>query len=320
MRLPGPIDLWIALRFGAFSASRLPEDADLLVGWSGASLEAIEPAKRLGMKVVIERGSLHIDAQTEILRNEYDRWNLDWRATDPRLIERERAEYEAADRIAVGSRASAHSFVERGIPPERLIVNPYGALPSPARPAPKRREDNRPIRILFVGQVGLRKGVPVLLQAFAKIRGCAELHLIGPMEPGFEAVLRRLPREGVVFRGPMPGRALTAEYAGADLFCLPSLEEGFGMVILEAMAAGCPVVASTATGLADICARDPEAGLPVPPGDPEKLAAAFAELIEDADRRRRMAERGLTAVSAGFSWADYGARAVEAYQGLLRRT
>ncbi len=317
--LPGNPDLWIARQFGRFAASRLPEDADILVGWSGATLEAIAPARNRGMKVVLERGSLHIETQTEVLREEYARWGLPWRGTDPRLIARECAEYEAADSIAVGSRASARSFMARGIPESRLIVNPYGVALPPHRAATDRaRPREGRIRILFVGQVGLRKGVPNLLQAFARLRDRADLHLIGPLEPGFDRVLRRLPLESVTLRGPLPGNKLGDEYERADIFCLPSLEEGFGMVVLEAMAAGCPVVASSATGLADLCASEADAGLLVPAGNADALSQALERLMDDSGHRSRLSEGGRRAVAGGFSWSDYGTRAIAAYSELLR--
>jgi glycosyltransferase involved in cell wall biosynthesis len=138
------------------------------------------------------------------------------------------------------------------------------------------------------------------------------------VEPGFEAVLGRLDLERVVMRGPLPGSALPAEYGEAAIFCLPSLEEGFGLVILQAMACGLPVVTTTETGGSDagIDGRDL---MLVPPADAASLAAALLCLAEDGSRREEMGAHARAAVSAGFGWADYGRRAVELYTRLKAR-
>lgn len=315
LRLPGRPDTRIARGFARFAARNLPP-CDLLVGWSGASLEAMAEAKRRGIKVVLERGSTHMDHQSEVLAEAHARWGLDWAATDPELVAREREEYAAADRIALGSRHAAETFLARGFAPEKLLVNPYGVDLARFGTAEREERRDRVPRLLFVGLVGVRKGVPELLRAFAALKRPAELHLVGPVEPGFAPVLARLSCDGVVVRGPLPGAALPAEYAAADLFVLPSVEEGFGMVILQAMAAGLPVVASTATGLPDADPRG-EAGWLVPPADAPALGQALEAALDDGDRRRAMGRAARRLVAAGWSWDDYGSRAALAYRGLI---
>jgi len=305
-------DFMIARAFGRFSARHLP-DADALVTWSGASVEAIAEAKRRGMKVVLERGSTHIVRQGEILRDGFGRWGLSWPETDPRLVERELAEYDAADLIATGSTFARESFLARGFAPDRIAVNPYGvdlARFHPAPPSAARREK----RVLFVGEVGVRKGVPWLLEAFARLPSDWALHLVGPLAPGFRDVLARLPRERVVARGVLSREALTEAYRAADIFCLPSIEEGFGMVILQAMASGLPVIASHATGGPD-AGGDGRELLIVPPGDSSALGDALDRLAGDPDFRRALGAAAATRVASGFTWDDYGRRAI----GILRQ-
>lgn len=309
-------DHLIARRFGVFAAASLPQGADILVGWSGASLEAAREARRRGMAVVIERGSTHIVHQNAVLTEAHARLGLRFPGIDRRLMAREIEEYALADLVVTGSSAAAATFVPHGVEAARLAVNPYGvdlarfaALTAPRRP--------RPPRILFVGQVGLRKGVPWLLEAFARLGGDAELHLVGPMEPAFRPLLTRWPGERVHLHGALRGEALVQAFAGADLFCLPSIEEGFGMVVLQAMAAGLPVVASTATGAADVPAALP---ILVASGDSTALAEGLRQALDDPSRREAMADAGRRAVAAGFTWADYGHRAMALYERLAPRS
>jgi glycosyltransferase involved in cell wall biosynthesis len=311
--LPGSPDLGVARAFGRFAARRLPE-CDLLVGWSGASLEAIRAAHARGIKVVLERGSTHIAHQTELLTEAYARFGLPFAETDPRLVERELAEYRDADLICTGSGPARASFLERGVAADKVAANPYGVDLARFTPGPPRRAPARP-RVLFVGRVGIRKGVPWLVEAFASLPPPWELHLVGPVERGFEAILGRLPAERVVLRGPLPGAALPDEFRAAEIFVLPSLEEGFGMVLLQAMAAGVACVASTATGGRDLAACGGVAL--VPPADAAALAGALATFAADGDLRRRMGALGRARVAAGFGWEDYGDRAVALYRRVL---
>ncbi len=316
IRLGPQPDLAIARAFGRFAARSLRGTrADLLVGWSSATLEAIAPAKDSGLKVVIERGSTHITHQTEILRDEYRRHGKEFTATDPGIIERELREYDLADAIAVPSEFAAQTFRDAGIAAEKLIVTPLGvdadrfapAGPKPTNPVP---------RILFVGSLGLRKGTPLLLRAFSRLKEKAELHLVGPVEGNFAADLAALPLNDVVVKGPVSGEALSKQYAGADVFCLPSLEEGFGMVALEAMACGLAVVISDAAGAADAITPGGN-GLIFSSGDENALAEALEKLIGDPEKRRAMGRAAREAVTAGYGWDDYVERAVAAYKKLL---
>lgn len=315
LSLPGSTDVFVAKAFARFSAANLPANADVLVTWSAASLEAIAAAKARGMTVVLERGSSHIAHQTEVLDHEHERFAVPWRRTDQRIIDRELAEYERADAIAVPTSHAADTFKRRGVPADKLIVNPYGVdlglfRPSPPKPAAG------PVRILFVGRVGVRKGVPWLLRAFALLDARAELHLVGPVEPGMDKVFALEPMERVVVRGPVPGAMLPAEYAAADIFCLPSLEEGLPLVVLQAMASGLPVVATPETGAGDVI-RDGIEGRLVPARDPRALATALDALAGDALLRNHIGDRARRAVESGFGWDDYGRRAVAAYETLV---
>ena len=194
-------DVPIACAFGRFAAAALPDRADILVGWSGATLEAISPAQRRGMRVVIERGSTHIGHQAEVLGAEYQRLGISGAAVDPVLIERESEEYQAADAIAVPSHFAADTFISRGIDPKKLIVNPYGA--DLTRYAERRSGSNASIiRVLLVGQVGARKGVPWLLKAFRHLGPQFRLQLVGPVEHYMHPFLRAEDPDRIQVSGP----------------------------------------------------------------------------------------------------------------------
>jgi glycosyltransferase involved in cell wall biosynthesis len=318
-RLRGRTDRAAAFHdhYGRRAARRLWPGADLLVAWSGSALPALRRARELGMATVVERGSTHIAWQTEILHAEYARFGLRPRTAPPGVVARELAEYAEADAIAVPSRFARRTFVERGVPEERLLCVPYGV--SLASFAPREGPEQDVFRLIHCGRVDLRKGCHYLLEAFHGLRlPRAELWLVGPVAPELEAFRRRYASPAIVFHGPRPQAELAGFYGRASVFCLASLEEGMAMVIPQAMACGLPVIATPNSG-AEEAVRDGVEGWIVPIRDVAALRRRIVELYEDPERRRAMGRAALARVREGFTWDAYGDRVVAAYRSLLAR-
>jgi glycosyltransferase involved in cell wall biosynthesis len=314
-RLSETAEYGIGVSFSRFAARRLPPEATVFVGWSGASLEALLAAKAAGMATVVERGSTHIAHQAEILTEAYAAEGLPGVAIDPRVIERELTEYDVADAIAVGSHAAAATFVARGISSHKLIVNPYGIDTSRFTPC-DRRDRHSTVRILFVGRVGIRKGVPSLLRSVARFGGAAELHLVGPVEPGLQLILDRFRSDGVVVHGALHGGAVVQAFCTSDIFCLPSREEGLALVLLQAMAHGLPVVATPESGIETVGGEESGISI-VPSGQDSALAGALERLILDRSLRLEFGHRAQMRVAAAFCSDHYVDRAIQAYESLL---
>jgi glycosyltransferase involved in cell wall biosynthesis len=321
-RLPS----WLRERFDAESAlldhyarraaGRLRPGADLLVAWSASALPALRRARQLGMRTVVERGSTHIAWQTDLLESEYARFGLRPRTASARIVERELAEYAEADAIAVPSRFVRRTFVERGIPEERVFCAPYGV--SLASFAPPDTPGDDVFRVIHCGAVTLRKGCQYLLEAFDGLAlPSAELWLVGGVAPEMEEFRRRYASPRIVFHGPQPQAELARRFYGrSSVFCLASLEEGLAMVIPQAMACGLPVIATPNSGAEELV-REGQEGYLVPIRDVEALQERILDLYRDPERRRAMGRAARIRVSEGFTWSDYGDRVVAAYQRLL---
>jgi glycosyltransferase involved in cell wall biosynthesis len=149
--------------------------------------------------------------------------------------------------------------------------------------------------VLFVGRMYRRKRVEVLLRAAAQLRGRIrrlEVRLVGngPCAAGLQRLARELKLEDTVsWLGDISRSSLATEYNRADVFCLPSVQEGFGIVLLEAMAAGTPIVASRAAAIPEVAPH----GVLVDPESPEALMAGILDLYESEERRRSLAAEGL---------------------------
>lgn len=204
--------------------------------------------------------------------------------------------------IAVSRAARAHaSLIYRG--PLRII--PSGIVGDDFLPGRAQPQRLGALRILFVGRFDEpRKGLAVLLHAAAALRAQrhnVEVSVVGPGNPRRFLGLARA--AGANFMGRLEQAPLAQAYRDADVFCAPSLaNESFGMVLTEAMAARCPVVASALAGYAE--AAQGAAAL-VPPGDVEALATTLWEVLTQRDRRRTLVECGARR-AADLDWRQLG--------------
>lgn len=294
-------------------ASQYVRDCDVLVGWAAFSMRSLRVARAAGVRTILERGSTHVETQWALLAEEHQRWHCEALPMERRMLARQLQEYEEADYICVPSGFALRSFLDHGIPLERLLHVPYGVGIGQFSPGPA---PGRPFRILTVG-AGLRKGTPYLLEAVAKLHSRdVELWVAGALPSDILPVLRRSQTQ---FRhlGALSHADLAAVYHAASVFALPSIEEGLSLAVLEAMASGLPVIVTPNTGAGDII-TDGQEGIFVPPRNSESLHRALLELYEDDARRRSMGEAGARTVQA-WTWDAYGDRAVSAYARLLGR-
>jgi len=239
------------------------------------------------------------------------------------VIARERRVYDGATAIFTFSEFVRQSFVNQvGVPADKVVagyVGPNLDLTS-IRPRAARRPDAPPT-ILFVGKEFERKGGDVLLAAFRRVRthlADARLTIIGPPDltvddPGVTSLgfLRKDDPESL--------RVLTDAYANADVFCLPTRYEPFGIVILEAMFHGLPCIATHDWSIPEMI-RDGETGYTVPVGDEVTLADRLTSLLSDPTRARAMGDAGLAHARERFTWPNVAERITREMQRRLSVT
>jgi glycosyltransferase involved in cell wall biosynthesis len=174
-----------------------------------------------------------------------------------------------------------------GIAPEKIVVIPNAIDPAdwPAQ-SPIPAADPRPYPVVFLGRLDPVKDVPTLVAAAAKIGPAVHLHIYGN-GPDRARIADSIASDNVTVHGAVNRPQTALESAG--ILALPSLAEGFGLVLIEAMAAGVPVVATDVPGIRDVV-RDGVTGLLVPPGNADALAAAIRRVVGDAGLRKRLIE------------------------------
>jgi glycosyltransferase involved in cell wall biosynthesis len=279
---------------------------DALIGISGSSLRSGALVQRAGGVFICDRGSTHQRYQERIIADEYARWGVDIRSSDPRDTRREEAIYNQADAITVPSTMAAQSFVEMGVPASKVHVIPYGVRLESFQPTAEPARDS--FDVLFAGSVGLRKGVPYLLEAFARLRHPRKrLRIVGSIQKDLRSVLPKLPMSNVDLLGSLPQPELAALMSRCHVLVLPSIEEGLALVQAQAMACGCPVICSTNTGGEDLFFDGVE-GFIVPIRDPVALADRMQQLADDPELQRRMRQAAIQRVASIGGWNEYGNR------------
>jgi phosphatidyl-myo-inositol alpha-mannosyltransferase len=225
--------------------------------------------------------------------------------------------------VAVSDAAAGYHAGALGVAPDRFRVVPNGVdVPRFAEAAPFEDllADERPT-LLFVGRLERRKGLEPLVRAFTLLKTeRPELRLLvvgdGPERERCQALLPPRLSSDVVFLGRVAQEDLPRYYASCDLYVSPALGgESFGIVLLEAMAAGAPIVASDLPGYRSVAHDGVDSSL-VPPGDPAALAAAIGVLLDHPSRGRAMAEEGRRTVG-DFDWPVVAGRLRELYQEVV---
>jgi glycosyltransferase involved in cell wall biosynthesis len=307
-RRAAALEPWFATQFDRWVALELHDDADAFIGWSGMCMASLRRAKDLGLATFVERGSAHIEAQSALLAEEFERQGGRPVLPHPNTIARELAEYELADRIVVPSQFAVRTFVERGVPREKLVVNPYGvdlsAFTPPTAPAPG-------FRVLFCGRASVQKGIAYLLEAFERFHAPdAELWIQGAVEDDVRELAQRTTDSRVRWLGHRAQAELPTVYREAHVLVLPSIQDGYGLVVPQALASGLPCIVSANTGTADLVRHGID-GFVVPIRSSESILAHLEELYADRERLTAFGRAARESVETGHGWADYGRRAAD---------
>jgi glycosyltransferase involved in cell wall biosynthesis len=275
--------------------------------------------------VSVSREVLTLHCLSSFVHPEFYRRSIAWRLNTLLRLGMRRAE-----RVLCVSQTTADDVHERfGIPRARLAVAYNGVSPrfQPVPAAEAQRRVREELKLdgpyaLFVGKLEPRKNVVRLLEGFAQFRkdtgSETRLMLAGNrtgMTPAIEQLIARLDLgDAVVQPGYVPGELLTSMYSAARMFLLPSIWEGFGIPIVEAMACGTPVLTSSATCLPEVAG---DAAVIVDPHSVPSIAEGIATLDASADLRATLRERGFTRARM-FTWDNSAKATLDAYHGMTR--
>lgn len=297
-------------------AGQWARDADVVIGLSRSGLRTGQSVQRRGGVYICDRGSSHILYQKRILEEEAARFGAPTPVISPRAIRRELAEYEAADAITVPSEFVRRSFIEEGVPADKVHKVPYGS--NTAAFHPTQTPDDDAFDVLFVGGLSLRKGLPYLFQAFEALHHPAKRLTIAGLGGADAALVRAMAPPGTRFMGHVPSHELKHVMSRSHVMVLPSIEEGLALVIGEALSCGCPVVASENTGASDLFTDGVE-GFIVPIRNPGAIVDRLQSLADDPEARRRMSRAARERMTSLRGWGAYGDQMIAVCEALIAR-
>ncbi len=265
--------LWQDRGFDAWVGRSL-QTCDFVHGMPGQCLATFRAAKRLNIRTVLNHATGPAREWVRIMEPEYLRVGLELEDScvyDAAYFSREAEEYALADFHCVASSVVRGQLIEIGIAAERVWQIPCGADPDIFHPGDS-KPSGESFRIIFAGQVGLRKGVRTILEALEmSIRDDEQIDFFGALldeaRPDLSSYTGKVPLR---FHGPVAQQQLASQFRMGSVLVLPSLEEGFGLVVPQALNCGLPVIVSDRVGAKDLI-RHRENGSIIPVNDPLAL-------------------------------------------------
>lgn len=302
MGLTRPVEWLSNDRLDRWASSRLT-GLDTLIAVSGNGLHSGRRMQAQGGKWICDRGAAHILAQEQILREEHERRGVPYVPIDQRKVAKELAEYSEADSIFVCSEFVRQTFLQQGSSPDKVRSLPLGVDVSRFAPSAPKSDG---FRVLMAGQISLQKGIGVVAEAAPHFPKGMTLALAGAPTPEADRFVGEVERHVRVERlGSIAPSDLADEMSRASLLLLPSVQDGFGMVVPQAMACGTPCLVSSHAGACEVV-RPGETGWVFPSGNAESLAEFLGIAASDPRSLAEMGQRARESVVNLGGWDAYG--------------
>ena len=278
------------------------DDADVLLGLSGVSLNSAKKITGKNKIFVCDRTSSHIVYQNNLLAEEYKINNRRYFQTHNWFLDNEVKEYEMADIILVPSNFVKNSFGKELI--KKVKVINFGVNTQNFFKDFNIKKSEKCFDILFIGQISLRKGLHYLIDAFHKFKHPNKrLHIVGSHTLDKDFFEEKIKHDKIIYYGHVNHLKLNNIINKSHIFVLPSIEEGFATVILQAIAAGCPVIVTENTGASEYVENN-KCGYSVPIRDVDAITDKLEIVAENNDLLNEFSNNA-TRCTQKNTWSDY---------------
>jgi glycosyltransferase involved in cell wall biosynthesis len=305
-------------RIVARRLEKMADEVDIVHCWPLGSLETLKTAERLGIPAVLERPNAHTRFCYETVAAECGRIGVSMPhhdyEPDPRVLAREEKEFDQALGLLCPSEFTVQTFIDKGFPHDKLLRHTYGFDEAAYYPAPDKREEPKNFTAIFVGVDAVRKGLHHALEAWLfSPASCDGTFLVaGELSREYKKrFATELSHPSVVLLGHR--NDVPELMRNADVLLMPSLEEGFGLVCVEAIGSGCvPLVSQACT---EAC-RHMHNSLVHAVADVQTLQAQITMLYENRSLLQKLRETCVRE-RLNYSWTAAGRKLLGAYQAAL---
>jgi glycosyltransferase involved in cell wall biosynthesis len=306
------LESWTHPMFSRWALRHLRRERwDVIHAWSGVAEEIYRDVLLQGSVKLVLRGSAHICTQAAILAEEQKRVSIPIDRPTPWMIDREQREYALTHRIVVLSTFAYNSFRNHGVPDSKLHLLPLGTETSAFRPtagivAARRGRilSGEPLHVLYVGNTSFQKGLTDFRRIIEESSGRFLFRFVGHVTPEAKRTVLVL-RKRAEFVKRKPQRELPLDYAWADVFLFPTIQDGYAVVLAQASASGLPILATTNCCGPDLI-QEGRTGWVLPIRDPQ----AFLARLNWCDSHRDQLAAMVTAAYSEFKtrdWSDVAA-------------
>lgn len=311
--------------FTFFSSYFIGEKVDILIffagnGWHSQLINLVRKNKKRRIIAIADEGSAHPELVDKLLNYEYAKLGYKREANKRASLNFEtNKQYIFSDYIVVPSSFVKQSLISNGIEKEKIFINPYGVDTSIFKPfneQKKIKSDSQKIKILYCGLFSVQKGSHLFLDAakyFSLNNKKIEFLHVGGIDSELRSLVENYDRENFIHYDQVPQNELPHYYNKCDIFILPSIQDGFGMVALQAMACGLALICSTNCCGYDVVNHGVD-GFIFEAGNIDELIFYINKLASDEDMLNSFKAKSLLKVRNNFTWHHYGER----YQAILK--
>ncbi|WP_145947064.1 glycosyltransferase family 4 protein [Paenibacillus sp. Y412MC10] len=301
-----PYNLLSDILFDCMVSIKLKK-ADFIIGFNNYSLMQMKKLKKQKSTLFLEQRIAHVLTEIQIYNDEFGRVPAN---LHPLMVKRKLQEYDMADYILVPSEFVYQSMIDNGVSEKKLLLVPYGYDAKLFKRDTQIMKPDDCLRLLFVGQIGHRKGLKYLLDAVKNIKqkrpdAPLDLVLVGGIDNDFVPYLNQYSNlyRHIDF---VPQRKLVELYNSSHIFVFPSLCEGSAVVTYEALGSGLPQIVTFNAGSV---ISDNEEGIIIPPRDTAALEKAILHLMDNPAEIKRMEQNAINKAKE-FTWEKYGDRLI----------
>lgn len=309
--------------FDIIASYRISKNSDIYIIWAGFALHTIKRIKKCNpnAKIILERGSTHIEYQNEVLIDAYKKFEIVKNNIVPKgIIKKEKVEYELSDYIAIPTDFVLKTFNEKGVNVQKLFVNPYGVNLSLFSTNLENVTKTEIFTVIFVGLFSVQKGAFAFFEILEHFNKRNDIHflIVGNIETILVEKVNFYVKEGILTYQPsVLMEQLPFFYNRSSVFLLPSVQEGLAMVLLQAMASRLPVIATPNSGVTMLITNNTE-GFIVKQDDIKSFVEKLEFLLQNPDKLLQMGKLAQNKVLEGFSWSDYGKRNLDFYKKIKK--